>query len=103
MYVMIGVRICFYIASVIIVQAIANYSLWNYFGKIFTPAVMVFVPSLVLHFIIKDYIPVSLVWMFIYIFISILLNIVIIYIIGLNKSERAYILDVVRKKMSRQK
>ena len=103
MYVMIGVRICFYIASVIIVQAIANYSLWNYFSKIFTPVVLAVVPSLVLHFIIKYYIPVSLVWMFIYIFFSILLNIVIIYIIGLNKSERAYILNIVRKKISRQK
>ena len=42
-YVMIGVRICFYISSVIIVQTIANFSLWDYFNRIFTPVVVVVV------------------------------------------------------------
>lgn len=93
-YVMIGVRICFYITSVVIVQAIAKYSLWNYFCKIFAPILKVAIPSLILHFILKNYIPASIVWMFVFIFISLLLNAVIIFSIGLNKSERGYIVNV---------
>lgn len=100
-YVMIGVRICFYISSVIIVQSIANFSLWDYFYRIFTPVVVVVVPSLVLHFILKYYLPASLVWMFVFIFLSLLLNAIIIFSIGLNKSERAYIINIVRKKISK--
>ena len=100
-YVMIGVRICFYISSVIIVQSIANYSLWDYFNKIFTPVVIVVVPSLVFHCILKSFLPSSLVWMFVFIFLSLLLNAIIIFSIGLNKSERGYIINIVRKKISK--
>lgn len=100
-YVMIGVRICFYISSVIIVKSIANYSLWDYFNKIFTPVVIVVVPSLVFHCILKSFLPSSLVWMFVFIFLSLLLNAIIIFSIGLNKSERGYIMNIVRKKISK--
>jgi O-antigen/teichoic acid export membrane protein len=100
-FVLLFVRLLYYIAAVFLVKPIAKYSLKDYCVKIYVPVVRVVAISLVLHFITYRYFLHNLWLTFSFIAMSLLLNIVLIYLLGINKEEKKLVLGLIKNKLSK--
>ena len=100
-YVLIVARFGHYLLSVYLVKPIAKYSVKEYFFTIYKPVAMVMIPSLILHYLLIDLILRNLYMTISFILISIVLNLLLIYVLGISNEERKIVLSIIKKNIGK--
>ena len=100
-YILIVARLGHYLLSVYLVKPIAMYSIKEYFFTIYKPVAMVMIPSLTLHYLLIDLFLKNLYMTFCFILISIVLNLLLIYVLGISNEERKNVLSVIKKNIGK--
>lgn len=102
-YVLLVVRFLHYIASVIIVSPMVECSLIEYWGSIYKPVLRVMPLAIVLHVFLKMIFPIGALWTFCYIALSLMLNLCLIYVLGISSKEKQYVLSFIKLKLNHEK
>lgn len=100
-YVLIVARLIHYLLSVYLVKPIAQYTMKEYFSRVYVPVLRVFVPSLIIHYILVDSFLRNLPLTFCFMFLSLIFNLILIYLCGISNSERKLVLDFIKKRIVR--
>lgn len=100
-YVLIVARLIHYLLSVYLVKPIARYNIKEYFSSIYVPVFRVFVPSLIIHYLLVDSFLRNLPLTFCFMFLSLIFNLILIYLCGISNSERKLVLDFIKKRIVR--
>lgn len=101
--VMIVIRAVFYLSSLRIVSRIGRFTIREYVKQIYIPFTVVAVPSFAVCYIISRRIQIEQVgWLLLFILISIAVNGLAIWLVGLNKKEKTQVIELVRNKIRRK-
>lgn len=102
-YVLLVVRFFHYVVSVIIVLPMIECSLVEYSSCIYKPVLRVMPLAIILHLLLKDIFPVGTLWTFGYIALSVMLNLCLIYTLGISSKEKQYVWSFVKLKLNHEK
>lgn len=86
------------VTRLILIKEQINFPVWDYCKKVFAPTWSVLAISLIVAVILHSTTPQYIIWSVFRMGISFLLSCIVIYLIGINRSEKQLVLSFVRRK-----
>lgn len=95
------VRLTYLIVVLTIIKSYISYKYTDYFRYIIIPIFKVCIPSFALNYILKNIVPESIPYMFLFILISLIITFIFIWIFGLNNNEKEQIVKTIKTKIKK--
>ena len=95
------VRFCYLIVVLKIIKPYINYSVTEYIRWVVLPILVVVIVSSVMNFIIRNQIPDTLLLMFVFIVLSVLITGVTIWFFGMTVGERSQVVSLLIRKINK--
>lgn len=97
-YVLLVIRFIHYLVSVCMSKPIVGYSYKEYFSKIYPPILLVLVISLPIHYFFAPFFQQHIWAACSFICISFIVNMLLIYLLGISKTEKEIVRNVIKKR-----